>query len=139
MTEKPASAMKTVGEIMHRGVYTCAEHVHLHEAARLMTEHGVRALVVLDPKCGLKGLVSQSDLVNAAVQHGIGEAWRALTVADVMTRDVITITPEAPVSEAARLMVTHRIHRLVVVAADNPCEAVGVLSMGDLVRFMMQA
>ncbi|MDW8054288.1 MAG: CBS domain-containing protein [Anaerolineae bacterium] len=123
---------------MHRGVYTCPAHLRLPEAARLMTERKVRALVVTDEACGLVGLVSQSDLVNAAVQHGMGNAWRSLTVADVMTRAVITITADAPITEAARIMVAHRIHRLVVVADHDPCQPIGVLSMGDLVRFMMQ-
>ncbi|MCS6774309.1 MAG: CBS domain-containing protein [Thermoflexales bacterium] len=123
---------------MHQGVYACSEHLRLPEAARLMTEHGVRALVVTDATCGLRGLVSQRDLVNAAVQHGMGEQWRALTVADVMTRAVITITPDAPISEAARLMIERHIHRLVVVEPDDPCKPIGVVSMGDLVRFLMQ-
>jgi len=122
---------------MHKGVVTCAWSLTLPEAARLMTDHSVRALVVTDETCDLCGFLAQSDLVNARLEHIDGEAWRKMTVSDVMTRHVHTVTPDSAVNEAAKLMVAQHIHRLVVVSPDDPCNPVGVLSMGDLVRDMM--
>jgi CBS domain-containing protein len=129
---------KLVKDVMRKGVVTCPEGLSLPEAARMMTEMGVRALVVTDDKCGLCGILAQSDLVNAAL-HDTGQTdWHTLSVADVMTRSVLTVTPDAQISEAAKTMVQNHIHRIVVVDGDDPCTPVGVLSMGDLVRNMMR-
>lgn len=56
----------------------------------------------------------------------------ALTVADVMTSDVVTIADSASLAEAARLLDTRKIAGVPVVTADG--EVVGVLSQTDLVR-----
>ena len=130
-------ADKRVSEVMHRGVVACLETLLLPDAARIMTDQNVRALVVSDERCGLCGILSQSDLVNARVKYMDGDAWRTMTVADMMTRNVRTVTPDIAINEAAKMMVENHIHRIVVVADDDLCTPVGVLSMGDLVRDMM--
>lgn len=56
----------------------------------------------------------------------------ALTVADVMTTQVITVTPDSPLLDAIRLMLNHRISGLPVVDADGALH--GLLSEGDLLR-----
>ena len=129
---------KLVSDVMHRGVVACTESLSLPEAARLMTDQGVRALVVTDDKCALCGFLAQSDLVNARLEYMDGDAWRNMTVSDVMTRQVLTVTPDAAVTDAAKIMIGQHIHRIVVVADDDPCNPVGILSMGDLVRDMMK-
>lgn len=129
---------KRVRDVMHEGVVTCPPDLTLADAARVMTDSGVRALIVTEPSCRLCGILAQSDLVHAAFDSASADAWRDIPVSRVMTSSVLTVTPETPVNEAAKTMVAHHIHRLVVVNADNPFEPVGVLSMGDLVRGMMR-
>jgi len=128
---------RLVQDVMHKGVIACPESLALPEAARLMTDQNVRALVVTDEKCGLCGVLSQSDLVNARLEYMAQEAWRGMTVSEVMTREVLTVTPSASIHEATKTMVEHHVHRLVVVDDSDLCTPVGVLSMGDLVRDMM--
>lgn len=128
---------RLVQDLMHKGVVTCAESLTLPEAARLMTDEKIHALVITDDKCSLCGILSQSDLVNARYKYIDQEAWRDMTVSDVMTRNVLTVTPTAPIHEATKTMVEHQVHRLVVVDDIDVCNPVGVLSMGDLVRDMM--
>ncbi len=128
---------KLVRDVMHKGVVTCAEDVALPDAARMMTLQGVRALVVTDDKCGLCGILSQSDLVNAKLECPDQAAWRRLTVSEVMTRTVLTVKPSDTLPLAAKAMVQNHIHRIVVVDDADLCTPVGVLSMGDLVRDMM--
>lgn len=135
--ERAHEREKRVRDVMHEGIVACEARLSLPEAAHLMTEKHVRALVVTDERCGLCGIIAQSDLVNAALHPTGRDAWKSLTVGDVMTRDVLTVTPDAPLSEAAKLMVANRIHRVVVVADGDTCAPIGVLSMGDLVRDMM--
>ena len=123
---------------MHKGVVACTRSLPLPEAARLMKDIGVRALVVTDGNCGLCGFLAQSDLVNAHLEYIDGDAWRRMTVADVMTSQVLTVTPDTALSVAAKVMVEQHIHRIVVVSDNDPCNPVGILSMGDLVRDMMR-
>lgn len=129
---------KLVQDVMHKGVIACPATLTLPDAARLMTDQNVRALVVTDGACGLCGIIAQSDLVNARVEYFDQGKWKNLTVDQVMTRSVVTVTPSTIVQEAAKLMVSHHIHRIVVVDERDPGTAVGVLSMGDLVRDMMK-
>jgi CBS domain-containing protein len=129
---------KLVRDVMHKGVVTCPEDVVLPDAARLMALQSVRALVVTDDQCGLRGILSQSDLVNAKLEYPDPEAWRNVTVSGVMTRSVLTVKPSDTLAAAAKTMVQNHIHRIVVVDDADPCTPVGVLSMGDLVRDMMR-
>lgn len=129
---------KLVRDVMHEGVVTCPENVPLPEAARLMASQSVRALIVTDDACSLRGILSQSDLVNAKLEHPDTDAWRNTTVAEVMTRSVLIVKPSDTLSAAAKTMIENHIHRIVVVDDADPCTPVGVLSMGDLVRDMMK-
>ncbi len=54
-----------------------------------------------------------------------------MTVEDIMSRDVITVSPETPIAKAARLMVDHGVSGLPVIGADG--RLVGILSDGDLI------
>jgi acetoin utilization protein AcuB len=131
-----ASSM-TVNDVMHEGVVSCDSSLGLPEAAKLMLESKMRSLVVVDADCGLAGIVSQSDMVNARLLHAESKQWDHLAIRDIMTSMVLTVTPAMPIKEAARVMIEHRIHRVVVADVNDPCHPLGVLSMGDIMRHMM--
>ena len=112
----------------------------LAEAQRLMEQRHVRRLpIVKDGR--LVGLVTLGDLraagPSAASTLSVYE-WRALleqaTVAECMTRDPITITPDAPVLYAARQMLLHKISGLPVVEDGH---VVGVITESDLFRLLI--
>jgi CBS domain-containing protein len=124
---------------MSHGVVSCSPELSLREAVKLMSDAGVRALVVIDANCHLAGIVSQTDLVNATLEQPGEQRWDELAVRDVMTTNVLTVTPGTLLPDAAKLMVRHRVHRLVVVEGERAvCAPVGVLSMGDVIRRMAQ-
>lgn len=127
----------TVNDVMHEGVVSCDSSLSLPEAAKLMLDSQMRSLVVVDADCGLAGIVSQSDMVNARLLHAEAKQWDHLSIRDIMTSMVLTVTPEMLIKEAARVMIEHRIHRVVVADVNDPCHPVGVLSMGDIMRHMM--
>lgn len=119
-----------------------APDTSLTTAQHLMEQHDVRRLpVVQDGK--LVGIVTWGDLraagPSAATTLSIYE-WRALlqqaTIAEVMTRDPVTIAPDAPVQEAARLMLERKIGGLPVVSNER---VVGIITESDLLRLLIGA
>lgn len=118
----------------------------LREAARLMVRHRVSGLPVVDEAGHLVGILTEGDFIRQEATrdrpHGVslldalfgeGElpAVTAETVAEVMTRSVVTITPEATLGEAARVMGRRNIKSLPVVDLDG--ELVGIISRSDVV------
>jgi acetoin utilization protein AcuB len=126
---------KFVRDAMHEGVVTCSIDTPLRDALRTMSENGVRSIVITDTDCSLTGILSQTDLVNVKLMNP--DTWSDMRVADVMTRNVLTVTRDLPLNEAAKRLIENHVHRIVVVDAADPCSAVGVLSMSDIVRDMM--
>lgn len=125
-----------VKEAMHPGVVSCDSSTTVNEAARMMTTSQLRSLVVVDADCGLAGILSQTDLVNAKLLNS-DAVEKGLTVGDIMTSRVLTIPPDASIEEAARVMIKHHIHRIVVANPEDLCHPIGILSMGDMMRYMM--
>jgi CBS domain-containing protein len=98
----------------------------------------IRHLPVLDEDGQVVGIVSQRDLFRGALARALGYGAHAqqkilgqLVVKEVMTNDPITIGPEAPLTEAARLMLHRKIGALVVVDGG---QLVGILTESDFVR-----
>jgi CBS domain-containing protein len=89
----------------------------------LMMNESIHAIPVLDEKHDLAGIITSSDLV---------EEWAPqMGVRTVMSPDVVTIGPYTTVVDAARTMLEHRVHHLVVIERDK---VAGVLSSFDLLR-----
>jgi CBS domain-containing protein len=128
----------TVRDAMHIGVETCDSSTTLREAVQRMTTARLRSLVIVDFDCALGGIISESDIVTAQLLGRNSKAWDQVTVGEIMTdRDrVMTVTPDMELREAAKIMVAHRIHRVVVAERDDMCNPTGMLSMGDIMRYM---
>jgi CBS domain-containing protein len=93
----------------------------------------IGALVVLDDDGALAGIISERDIVHGIAEHGA--ACLGLTAADLMTRRVITCTPEDSVTRISRLMTEGRFRHLPVVGGGR---VVGVVSVGDVVKNRME-
>jgi CBS domain-containing protein len=97
-------------------------------AVREMKQRGVGALVVSRDRTHLVGIVSERDVVRAlADDRGVLDR----RVAEIMTEQVVTCTPEQTVTDAMALM-THRRHRHLPVLQGD--EVNGIVSIGDLVK-----
>ena len=97
----------------------------------------IRHLPVLDDDQRLVGILSQRDLFRGALSRALGYGTHAqqkllgqLIVKEVMTTEPVTIGPEAPIAEAAALMIQHKIGCLIVMEGE---EIVGLLTEGDFV------
>ena len=111
----------TIEEVMTRDVITVAPTAPIHQAAQLMVEHGVSGLPVVDDDGRLVGIISEGDLILRQTRRGEKPWWsrffengeqlvreyqRAMgtTVGEVMTRDVITISPVWGIETAATIL-----------------------------------
>jgi CBS domain-containing protein len=129
-----------VAEWMTTPPLVIAPSTSLEAAQRLMQRQHVRRLpVVADGQ--LIGIITWGDLraaqPSAATTLSVYE-WRALldkvTVAACMTRDPLTVAPDAPVLEAARIILDHKVSGLPVVADGA---VVGVITESDLFRLLL--
>ena len=117
-----------VREGMSSVVLTVGPGHSLREAARLMTEKGVGAAVVIDEELPGPGMVSERDILNSL---GHGQDPDSERVGDHMTDTVIAAAPDWSLERAAVEMSRRHIRHLVIVDGGK---LVGVLSMRDIVR-----
>ncbi|TAM47633.1 MAG: CBS domain-containing protein [Acidobacteria bacterium] len=124
--------METVGNILgDKGTQVFkvdAETTVLH-AVQQMCARRVGAVLVCDGT-GCSGIFSERDLMTRVILNGLDPT--TTRVAEVMTADVACIQPSTPASEAMAIMTERRCRHLPVVADG---EIVGVISIGDLVRW----
>jgi CBS domain-containing protein len=127
----------TVGELMTGDPVVAMVDAPLSDAAATMDKHRVSGLPVVDASGRLVGVISQTDLLHARTTEELWSSWPGLEVRHLMTSPAVTVTTDVTIEDAARLMESRRIHRLVVTSADGQ-RAIGVLSVSDLVRSMAE-
>lgn len=116
-----------VKELMNQSVVSIDPQDNAQNAARLLARHNVGSLPVCGEDGGLRGVVTDRDIVLRCV--AIEEDPAKTPVQKVMTRNCATIAPTADTREAARIMAARQIRRLPVVEDDK---VVGMVSLGDL-------
>ena len=110
-------------------------------AIRLMRQGQLRRLPVVEDGA-LAGIVTSGDLRRITGLASILKdpsqdnfLWHHIPVANVMTRDPLSLAPDAPISEAARLLVAHKIGGLPVVDAGR---LVGIITTSDLLATLIE-
>jgi len=111
-------------------VATITQTASLADAAQLLRDHGVGALVVSGDQRAIEGIISERDVVRALAAHGAGALGR--TVGSAMSIDVITCAAPDGVELLMSLMTERRIRHLPVVDGDGGL--VGIISIGDVVK-----
>lgn len=128
---------KQVRDLMSHPVRTLERNDILSNADSVMHNERIRHLPVLDEAGRLVGIISQRDLFLNALVRALGygtmardRSFRSIAVKEVMTEDVMTTTPETPITAAAQMMVDRKIGCLPVVESNT---LVGILSESDIV------
>lgn len=133
------TAGKRVQDVMHHGVIACQPNTPLSKVAQAMAQRNISAVVVVDQAGYLQGLVSQTDLVRAEASNREFTALPDILPEHIMTREVITTTPEEALHDAVSKLIENRVHRLVVVQQENGHKRpVGILSVTDLARLPLR-
>ena len=110
-------------------VFTLQPHQTLAEASQILTNNNIGALLVVNEQNHLVGILSERDIVRQLAQHG--KKVGAITVGDVMTKDVLIAVPDDDVTYLSNTMTNNRIRHLPVL---QDGEVVGIVSIGDVVK-----
>lgn len=129
-------SVSTVGALMSSDPILVWPDTPVSEIAEVLDRAGITGVPVVDWNGYLVGVVSQTDLLRVRATEDLWADWSRLSARHIMSRPVLTVTVDTPVEEAVRLMESHHVHRLVVVADDGE-SPVGVLSATDLVHAMV--
>ncbi|MCY7312873.1 MAG: CBS domain-containing protein [Pseudoxanthomonas sp.] len=113
-------------------VYAVAPADSVITAILMMAEKGVGAVLVMDG-ARLVGIVSERDYARKVVLHG--KSSSDTSVRDIMTAEVVTVSPSQTVEQCMQIVTDHRIRHLPVVDKD---EVIGVISIGDLVKAVIE-
>jgi CBS domain-containing protein len=103
------------------------------DAIQLMDEKNVGALPVVDNKT-LVGIVSERDYTRKIIVKG--GSSKDTPVSGIMTKQVLTVNPSTSVTECMRIMTERRVRHLPVLEGTK---LVGILSIGDVVNWLMSA
>jgi len=123
--------MKTVKEILQTKSYrllSIASEATVLDALKMMAEHEVGALVVLDGE-RLAGIFSERDYARKVILHG--KASKDVLVSEIMTHKVVCVGPEQSVEDCMTLMTDKRIRHLPVL---QDKKVIGVISIGDVLK-----
>ncbi|MGA9597408.1 MAG: CBS domain-containing protein [Acidimicrobiia bacterium] len=121
-----------VVDLMTSDVITASPDTPIKAAARLMVRNKVSGLPVVDENTKVVGIITEADFLRLEVAREEAEDPKPVErVEQVMNRSVLTITPDATVTEAARIMVVNDINRLPV--TDTNGRSLGIISRLDVV------
>jgi CBS domain-containing protein len=112
-----------------RTVATIRPNETVGAAVEALVSGNIGALVASEDGEAVDGIISERDIVHALARHGA--ALLAQTVAEVMTRSVVTCDPTESVAELMAEMTNRRIRHLPVVRDGRLC---GIVSIGDVVK-----
>jgi len=115
-----------VAEVMNRNAVTCHPSEKLTVIINKFELFHIAGMPVVE-KGSLVGIVTQTDVLRAVKEGPIQD----LAVEDVMTRNVVVLSPTDSATDAARLMVEKKINRIPVVESGK---LVGIVTRGDLIR-----
>ena len=123
----------TISSLMQRKVWSVDIDARIDEVERLFAERRLSWAPVLESKRTVIGVISAADLMQLNAQARDPTSVRAW---QLCTYKPISVGPEAPIGEVARLMVEHQIHHVIV---SDHSGIVGVVSSMDFVRTFIQA
>jgi len=131
-----------VRDRMSKNPYTITADTSISEALSRMHEAHVRRFPVLDKSGKLVGVVAEKDLLYASPSPATSlSIWEIhtllakLTVAEVMKKDIVTVTEDTPVEDAARIMTDRKIGSLLVVREG---QLVGIITESDLFKLFQE-
>jgi CBS domain-containing protein len=114
-------------------VFSIQEEDSVLKAALYLREKQIRAAGVVNAEGKLVGVISQSDISDKVAAENKCPAW--MKVSDIMSRDLLTVTPEMTFDACLRLMEQNGVYHLLILDERNGFR--GMLSVSDLLKIMV--
>lgn len=121
----------TVREILGTkspAVHAVSPHAKVYDALALLARHDIGALVVVEGD-RITGMFSERDYARKVALRGLSST--TLAVSDVMSRQVLSVTPHCTLDDCMAIMTDHRVRHLPVL---DGAGLVGIVSIGDVVK-----
>lgn len=113
-------------------VYTIRPDVTVFEALQVLADKNIGALVVVEGDKPI-GIFSERDYARKCILFG--KHSKETLVKDIISADLITVSPDQSVEDAMRLMTEHRVRHLPVI---KDGKLIGLVSIGDLVNYIIK-
>ncbi|RKY37217.1 MAG: inosine-5-monophosphate dehydrogenase [Candidatus Omnitrophota bacterium] len=124
--------MFEIKTIMHKNVFTVGIDTPIYDAMRILIERKISGLPVVDAQNKLLGIISEKDMLKLLFDH---EIRTKQTVADYMTKDVKSFTPDASAITLCEFFINHPFRRVPIV--ENGCLA-GIVSRRDIIDLILK-
>lgn len=122
--------MSQAQDVMSRKIVAVSADATVEDAIRSLLEHHVSGAPIVDEQGCLVGIISEFQLLEAVYTPEIKQQ----RVSDLMTKDVVTVTEDASLSEITNMLLLHRIRRVPVV---RDRKVVGIIARRDLLRYVV--
>jgi CBS domain-containing protein len=126
------AAVKHILEGKANVIFSIPPDTSVYHALEIMVEKNVSALIVMEHE-ELAGIFTERDYARKVALKG--KSSRDTQIGDIMTRDLITVTPNSTIDDCMQLMTDKFIRHLPVVANNK---LVGIISIGDVVRCIIE-
>ncbi len=123
-----------VGRLMSSPVETVSPESSAQDAARTMVERGIGSMIVTDESRHAVGILTATDLVRLGAD---GVSASDVPVSEYMSTELVTTTANAPIEEAADMMIEEGFHHLPVV--DETEGVIGIVTTTDLTAYLSRA
>jgi len=108
-------------------------HVSIVDVARLFRRKRIGSAVVLETDGGIAGLISERDIVDHIAEGG--ERVVTSMAGDVMSKNVVTCSPDSEIVSVMKTMTSHRVRHVPVLKQG---ELAGIVSIGDIVKYRLE-
>ncbi|MFH8086780.1 MAG: CBS domain-containing protein [Candidatus Aenigmatarchaeota archaeon] len=115
-----------IKDVMNRNVIVTKPETSVREAAKIMSKYHIGSLIVLEEE-KIAGIITEGDILKKVIVEG--KDLDETKVRDIMTENVITITPDKTIDDAVKIMTEKRIKKLPVVDNDK---LIGIITASDI-------
>jgi CBS domain-containing protein len=129
----PNDTIQNILNFKGRSIWSVTPEATVFDAIQMMADKNVGALLVMQSE-KLVGIISERDYTRKVALRG--KASKDTAVREILSGQVVHVTPNHTVEECMRLMTDHRIRHLPVLESD---QVIGIVSIGDLVNWIISA
>ena len=126
------ASVKNILEAKGNATFTITPGTSVYHALELMVEKNVSALLVMENE-ELAGIFTERDYARKVVLKG--KSSKETPIGEIMTKELITVSPDSTIDECMQLMTGKYIRHLPVV---NNNKLAGIISIGDVVRCIIE-